>query len=258
MLPGKIRNVNGSMQQDQQVVVFGVELRVADEEAQRELLVDAQEDGGRRRDDQQPAPDPRELAHARDLALDRRGCGVRIVELDRWRRGAAAAGRAPHAGFVWKQATRALLIARVAGLDARRRELPAPAAHAPARTAGYSNTGSMPAAGQRRLARRHPALGEGVLVVGRVALQERGPRRGQRLLALQELLVVRLVLGLPDARLLQRLHGPLVVGQHPGQVLALDLEAGGARRGVLVGVVVDDHRLGEAVDEIGRLRRRRP
>ena len=48
----------GQHAQDQQVVVFGVELRVADEEAQRELLVDAQEDGRRRRRDQQPAPEP--------------------------------------------------------------------------------------------------------------------------------------------------------------------------------------------------------
>jgi hypothetical protein len=58
---------------DQEIIVFGIELRNADEEAQRELLVDAQEDGRRRRHHQQPSPHVREFAHARDLAFDRRG-----------------------------------------------------------------------------------------------------------------------------------------------------------------------------------------
>ena len=70
-------------QRDQQVEIFGVELGVADEEAQRELLVDAQQDRRGGRDDQRPAPAAAQRAHARDLGfLQMADAGVRIVELD--------------------------------------------------------------------------------------------------------------------------------------------------------------------------------
>jgi hypothetical protein len=63
----------GQHAQDQEIVVLGIELRDADEEAQRELLIDAQEDGCRGCEYEQPPPRPRELAHTRYLALDRSG-----------------------------------------------------------------------------------------------------------------------------------------------------------------------------------------
>ena len=60
-------------QRDQQVEVFGIELRVADEEAQRELLVDAEEDRQRGRDDQRPAPDALQRADAGDFGFVQAG-----------------------------------------------------------------------------------------------------------------------------------------------------------------------------------------
>jgi hypothetical protein len=79
---GKDQKGEGQHAQDQHVEIFRVELRVADEEAQRELLVHAEEDRGRRRDDEQPAPKAGELAHTRDLGLDWPHLRVRISEFD--------------------------------------------------------------------------------------------------------------------------------------------------------------------------------
>ncbi len=71
-------------QRDQEIEIFGVELGVADEETQRELLVDAQEDGDRGRDHQRPAPGPSQRAHARDFGFLH--VGMRVVELNSLRR----------------------------------------------------------------------------------------------------------------------------------------------------------------------------
>ncbi|EEF22739.1 conserved hypothetical protein [Ricinus communis] len=71
-------------QRDQQVEILGVELRIADEEAQRELLVDAQQDGDRGRDHQGPAPAAAQRTHARDFGFLH--VGMRVVELNPLRR----------------------------------------------------------------------------------------------------------------------------------------------------------------------------
>src|SRR5687767_12031890 len=87
---------------------------------------------------------------------------------------------------------------------------------------------------QRRGARREPAFAERSLVVRRIGLEVTAPRVREHLLTLQQRLVVRLVLSLPDACFLERHHAALVVWQHPRQVLACELEALGAGRAVLV------------------------
>jgi hypothetical protein len=70
-------------QGDQEIKILRVELRVADEEVQRELLVDAQQDRRRGRGHQRPAPGAAQRADARDLGLLQVGGGaVRIVEHD--------------------------------------------------------------------------------------------------------------------------------------------------------------------------------
>jgi hypothetical protein len=65
-------------QRDQQIEIFGVELGVADEEAQRELLVDTQKDGDRGRDHQRPAPRPVQRSYPRDFGFLH--VGMRVVE----------------------------------------------------------------------------------------------------------------------------------------------------------------------------------
>ncbi|MGY3081437.1 hypothetical protein ACVWZZ_007845 [Bradyrhizobium sp. LM6.10] len=70
-------------QRDQEIEVLRVELGVADEEAQRELLVDAEQDGRGGRGHQRPAPGAAERANARDLRfLHVAGGAMRIVEHD--------------------------------------------------------------------------------------------------------------------------------------------------------------------------------
>ena len=61
------------------------------------------------------------------------------------------------------------------------------------------------------------------------------------------------LLSLPHPGFLESLDRAIVVRHHPGQQLALELEPCGARRGVLVQVVVDDDRFGHCIDQIGRL-----
>ena len=67
-------------QRDEEIEIFGVELRVADEEAQRELLVDAQQDGCRGCNHQRPAPRPAQRSHPRDFGFLH--VGMRVVELN--------------------------------------------------------------------------------------------------------------------------------------------------------------------------------
>ena len=196
--------------ENEQVEIFGVELRVADEEAQRELLVDAEEDGRAGRDDQQPAPDAGEPAHADDFGLDRRGLRMRIGELDL---------RSP-------PAFSAMDIGIPPSAPGRS---PAPA---------DQNTGSWPILFSAALRASIQALVKAALSSGGLLFRKSAQAACQRLLPLEELLVVRLVLGLPHARLLERLHRALVIGDHPGEVLPVEREAGRARRRVLVGVVV--------------------
>ena len=70
-------------QRDQKIEVFRVELGVADEEAQRELLVDAEQNGRRGRGDEHPAPRAAQASDARDLRFLHVGGGaMRIVEHD--------------------------------------------------------------------------------------------------------------------------------------------------------------------------------
>ena len=67
-------------QRDQEIEILGVELRVAEEEAQRELLVDAQQDGYRGCNHQRPAPRPAQCSHPRDFGFLH--VGMRVVELN--------------------------------------------------------------------------------------------------------------------------------------------------------------------------------
>jgi hypothetical protein len=84
---GEEQKCEGQHAEDEEIVVFRIELGVTDEEAQRELLIDAQQDGGGGGNDQQPAPSLRELAHACRLAFTRCGMGgVRILQHDPRRR----------------------------------------------------------------------------------------------------------------------------------------------------------------------------
>jgi hypothetical protein len=82
-------------QRDQEIEILGVELGIADEEVQRELLIDAEQDGDRGGDHQCPAPGPPQASYPRDLGfLQIADTAVRVLELDPlWRRGRHAIGR---------------------------------------------------------------------------------------------------------------------------------------------------------------------
>jgi hypothetical protein len=69
---------------DQEVEVLGVELREADEKAQRELLVDAEENRDAGQDDERPAPRPRQRPQAHGFGLGGAHL-VRVVKDDRRR-----------------------------------------------------------------------------------------------------------------------------------------------------------------------------
>ncbi len=124
----------------------------------------------------------------------------------------------------------------------------------PARAADQ-NTGSWPILFSAALRASIQALVKAALSSGGLLLRKSAQADGERVLPLEELLIVRFVLGLPDAGFLQRPHGTFVIRDHPSQILPVEREAGRARRRVLVGVVARDHRLGDAVDQVGRLRR---
>ena len=64
--------------QDEKVVILRVELREPEEEAQVELLVDAQPNGDCGHGDEQPPPQPPEPADVRDFGLDQASLDVRI------------------------------------------------------------------------------------------------------------------------------------------------------------------------------------
>ena len=80
----------GQRDQDQRVVVLGVERRETDEELERELLVHAQEDRQRGAGDQQPTPGARQRAHAGDLGVLRR-----VVRVAKRHRDRISHGQAP-------------------------------------------------------------------------------------------------------------------------------------------------------------------
>src|SRR5205085_653976 len=84
-------------QRDQQIEIFSIELGIVDEEPQRELLVDTQENGGRSRDYQRPAPAALQDTHPRDFGfLQVADTGVRILELYTLRRSRRTIGRRHH------------------------------------------------------------------------------------------------------------------------------------------------------------------
>ena len=216
----------GQHAHDQQVVVFGVELRVADEEAQRELLVDAQEDG---------RPRSATTSSQRQTPVSLR---TRVTSASTGP--CAACGSANStlpvpAGLVGAGDTGLLMLRatpvrpEMAGADLRVGAVRRLSRGMPTRS-DYSNTGSMPAAVSAALRAAIQPLAKASLSSGGLVFRNAAQAAASVSWRLSELLVVRLVLGLPDARLLERLHRALVVGQHPGQVLALELEAGGARR----------------------------
>ena len=81
---GKDQEGERQHQCDQQIEIFGIELGIIEKELQRELLVDAQQDRHRGRDDQRPAPAALQGADARNLRFLHVGgcCEMRIGELD--------------------------------------------------------------------------------------------------------------------------------------------------------------------------------
>src|SRR5262249_28773615 len=105
----------------------------------------------------------------------------------------------------------------------------------------------------RRRARLHPAVEESLVVRWRTGFAVVGPRRRQHVLALVERVVVGVLLGGPLTGFLQRLHRAGVHRHHPVLGLATGGEPARAGRGVLVGVVVHDHRLGHGINLIGGL-----
>src|SRR5262245_3205702 len=108
--------------------------------------------------------------------------------------------------------------------------------------------------GESRAARLHPAVEESLFIGGRIALVVLRPGGGQHLLALEQCVVMDFLFRAPVTCLLQRLHGAGVNRHHPVLGLACGPESSGAGRGVLVGVITVDHRLGDGIDLILRLR----
>ena len=191
-------------QRDQQIEVFGVELGIADKESQRELLVDAEQDGGRGGNDQRPSPHAAQRTHARDFGLLQIGSGAMgVSEFDPfWRRDCGAIGYGHHRPPKMVFAFNASRYSKPFGMAA----LSSAAARAfiqPSRKA-LSSEGGLPLV--------YPAQAA-----------------GQHFLTLEQLVVVGFLLVRPLAGFLQRLDGAGMHRNHP--VLGLLVGGKTARAG---------------------------
>ena len=146
-------------QRDQQIEIFGVELGVADEEAQRELLVDAQQDGRRGRNHQRPAPRPAQCPHARDFGfLHVAACG--------------SSNSIRFAGATTLSLAEGDIISLETVLRLRLERIEAVLLFKAVRHVGFC---------QRRSARLHPAVEKRLVIRWRVGLAVVRPCRGQYL-----------------------------------------------------------------------------
>src|SRR3954452_6876397 len=102
-------------------------------------------------------------------------------------------------------------------------------------------------------ARAHPAGKEVLVIGGWIGFAVFGPCCGQNCLPFEQAVVVRLLVLAPLAGFLERLHRAWMNRHHPLLGLSLGGQPSRAGGGILVSIVVFDHRLGDGVDLVGGL-----
>src|SRR3954451_11559433 len=99
----------------------------------------------------------------------------------------------------------------------------------------------------------HPAGKEVLVICGWIGFAILGPCCCENCLPFEQAVVVRVLVLAPLASLLERPDRAWMNGHHPLLGLSVGGEPGRSGRGILVSIVVFDHRFGDGVDLVGGL-----